>query len=248
MITLFDQNGHKNVMFNDFSSGIMVQTNQHLVVHQKQGVILDPGGHKIYSSLFPAISSALPIDGLKYIFFSHQDPDILAAANGWLMVTDAEAFLSELWMRFIPHFGVDKLVIDRIKPIPDRGTTFQIGGCELKIVPAHFLHSCGNFQVYDPVAKILYTGDLGASLGNDYAFVEDFDSHVKYMEPFHRRYIPTSKALKMWAEMAGKMDIETIAPQHGAVIPGAENVKKFIDWVGTLECGLDLFVDGYAVP
>ena len=248
MITLFDQNGHKNVMYNDLSSGIMVQANQHLVVDDKQGVVLDPGGHKVYSSLFPSISSVMPIDGLKYIFFSHQDPDIIAAANGWLMVTEAEAFLSELWMRFIPHFGVDKLVADRIHPVPDEGATFRIGGCELKIIPAHFLHSSGNFQVYDPVAKILYTGDLGASLGNDYAFVEDFDSHVQYMEPFHKRYIPTSKALKMWAKMVRGLDIEMIAPQHGAVMSGADNIGRFIDWVETLECGVDLFPDGYRVP
>lgn len=247
MITLFESGPHKNLMFNDLSSGAAVQTNQHLIVHEKEAMILDPGGHKIYSRLFPLISGVVPIDGLKYIFFSHQDPDIIAAANGWLMVTEAKAYLSELWMRFIPHFGVDKLVLERIQPIPDQGLTLSLKGQPIKLIPAHFLHSPGNFQVYDPAAKILYSGDLGASLGCEYAFVEDFESHVKYMEGFHKRYIATARALKLWAAMARSLDIETIAPQHGAIFAGKENVKRFIDWIDSLSCGIDL-MNAFIVP
>ena len=60
-----------------------------------------------------------------------------------------------------------------------------MGGETLYALQAHFLHSEGNFQVYDPVGKVLYTGDLGASLGQDYIEVGDFDEHLKYMEGFH---------------------------------------------------------------
>jgi flavorubredoxin len=247
MITLFDAEGHKNVMFNDLSEGSMVQANQHVIVDGKEGMVLDPGGHKVYSKLFPEISSLIPIDGLKHIFFSHQDPDIIAAANGWLMVTDATAYLPVLWMRFIPHFGVDKLVIERITPIQDQGMTLTLNKKPLKIIPAHFLHSPGNFQVYDPTSKILYSGDLGASLGNDYDAVENFDNHIPFMEGFHKRYIPGSKALKMWAKMVRTLDIETIAPQHGAVFYGKDLVNRFIEWMENLSCGMEL-MEGFSVP
>jgi flavorubredoxin len=240
MIPIHEENGHRNVMYNDLGTGTMVQANQHVIVHEKQGIILDPGGHKIYTQLFSQMSSVVSVDNLKYVFFSHQDPDIIAAANGWLMVTDARAYLSELWMRFIPHFGVDRLVIDRIKPIPDEGTTLSLGGAELRIIPAHFLHSAGNFQLYDPVARILYSGDLGASLGCDYDFVHDFDEHIQYMEGFHKRYMPTSRALKMWVNTIKDLDIETIAPQHGAILKGKETVGRFVNWIDGLKCGLDL--------
>jgi flavorubredoxin len=248
MIKLFENETHKNLFVNDLSSGQMVQANQHLIIHNGEGIILDPGGHKIYTKLFSMLSSEMKPNGLKHIFFSHQDPDIIAAANGWLMVTDAQAYLSALWMRFIPHFGVDEMVVGRIMPIPDEGMSITVGGAQLKFIPAHFLHSSGNFQVYDPTAKILYTGDLGASLGNDYTFVEDFDSHVSYMEGFHKRYIPTSRALKMWAKMARKLDIEIIAPQHGAIFPNRDLSAKFIDWVETIECGVDILADEYSIP
>lgn len=247
MITLFESEDHKCVMFNDLTSGAMVQANQHVIVDGKEAMVLDPGGHKVYSLLFPRISSLVPMDGLKYIFFSHQDPDIIAAANGWLMVTEAMAFLPELWMRFIPHFGVDKLVLERITPIPDQGMNVILNGKPLKLIPAHFLHSPGNFQVYDPVSKILFSGDLGASLGNDYTHVTDFDAHTAHMEGFHKRYMTSNKAMKMWADMVQNLDINMIAPQHGAIFSGKEMVTRFIDWISGLSCGIDLMTS-FRVP
>ena len=248
MIELFNENEHRNIMFSDLTEGFMVQANQHLIVHGNEAMILDPGGHKIYPKLFSGVSSVVRKKGLKYIFFSHQDPDIIASANAWLMVSDAEAYISELWIRFVPHFGVDKYVISRIHGIPDNGMTLNLGGVDLKIIPAHFLHSVGNFQVYDPVSKILYSGDLGASLGADYDIVKDFNNHIQYMEAFHKRYIPSGEALKAWADMVKKLDINMIVPQHGAIFNTPELSKQFIEWVEGLSCGLDIMRDIYKIP
>ena len=144
----------------------MIQANQHLIVHGGEGMILDPGGHKVYAKALAESLAQLGSGSLKYIFLSHQDPDIVAGLNGWLLSTDAVAWAPALWLRFIPHFGIDKYVIDRLKPIPDEGMYLSLGGAELMILPAHFLHSVGNMHVYDPTSKILYSGDLGASVGS----------------------------------------------------------------------------------
>lgn len=245
---LYDDGTHKNVLLEDFGHGEMVQANQHVVVHEGAGIILDPGGHKVYNQALSETNSLLGEAKLRYIFLSHQDPDIVAAVNGWLMTTDADAYASELWLRFIPHFGVDELVADRLKPIPDDGLVLDLGGAKLSILPAHFLHSCGNFQIYDPVAKILYSGDLGASLGMDYVEVPDFDAHLAHMEGFHKRYMASNRALKAWAEMVRQLDIEIIAPQHGAIFKGKEMVDKFVDWCDQLECGVDLLTEKFKVP
>ncbi len=63
-------------------------------------------------------------------------------------------------MRFISHFSVDKFVVSGIKSIPNNGININLSGIDLKIIPAHFLHSAGNFHVYDPVSKILHSGDI----------------------------------------------------------------------------------------
>lgn len=185
---------------------------------------------------------------LTNLFFSHQDPDIVAAANGWLMTTDATGWAPSLWIRFIPHFGIDNLVASRLKPIPDGGMVLNLAGCDLLFIPAHFLHSPGNCQVYDPTSKILYSGDLGASLGMDYLDVPDFDAHLQYMEGFHKRYMTSNRAMRAWAKMVRQLDIDLIAPQHGAIFRGKTMVNQFIDWCDTLECGVDLLPDAYTLP
>ena len=246
---LFDSNEHKVVYYEELTPASAVQSNQYLIYHKGEGMLLDPGGHKVFSKLLSELSLVLPPSQIKYIFLSHQDPDIVASINGWLMTTQANALISKLWTRFLPHFGLDSQLEDRVIPIDDGGTTVTLGGdCKLIIIPAHFMHSPGNFQVYDPCSKILFSGDLGASLGNDYFFVEDFEAHIKYMEGFHRRYIASNKVLKFWANMVRQLDIETIAPQHGAVFKGKEMVNRFIEWVENLEVGVDLLTqDRYTV-
>ncbi|TPV95213.1 MAG: FprA family A-type flavoprotein [Myxococcales bacterium FL481] len=245
---LFENDTHKNVLLEDFNSaGLAVQANQHVIIDRKEAMILDPGGHKVYNQVFSETMSLLGGGTLRHLFLSHQDPDIVAASNGWLMTTDAEAWCSALWTRFVPHFGLDHLVADRLHPIPDEGMYLGLGQCELALLPAHFLHSCGNFQVYDPVAKILYSGDLGASLGNTYIHVEDFDAHIQYMEGFHRRYMASKSILRAWAAMARQLDIETIAPQHGGIFKGKEMAHRFIDWVSELDCGVDL-IPSFKLP
>lgn len=245
-INLFDTGNHKNVLLEDFSGGLAVQANQHLIIHGANAMLLDPGGHKVYNRVLSETLSLLgPHAKLRYLFLSHQDPDIVAAVNGWLMTTDAEAYASKLWIRFIPHFGLDRLVEERLRPIPDPGMELDLGGCPLKILPAHFLHSPGNFQVYDPVAKILYSGDLGASLGTEARIVENFDNHVQYMEGFHRRYMASNRAMRAWGAMVRRLEIDTIAPQHGAIFQGREMCERFIAWCEALPCGVDLIDDLY---
>ncbi len=245
---LFDDGNHKNILLEDFGAATAVQANQHLIIHDDEGMILDPGGHKVFNKVAATLATCLEGGKLRYIFLSHQDPDIVAAINAWLMTTEADAYVSVLWERFVPHFGVDKFVVNRLKPIPDEGMILDLNGVSLSILPAHFLHSCGNFQVYDPISKILYSGDLGASFGMDYIEVPDFDAHIQYLTGFHKRYIVNNEILKAWAAMIRSLDIEIIAPQHGALIKGREMVAQFIDWCENLECGFNLMKGLYKVP
>jgi len=246
--TLYENGTHKNVLMEDLDDDVAVQANQHLIVHGGEAIILDPGGSKAFRKVFPNTLSLIGKAKLKYIFMSHQDPDIVAAVNGWLVSTEATALVSTLWMRFVPHFGLNKLVAESMLGIPDEGMIVDVGGCPLQVIPAHYLHSCGNHQIYDPESKILYSGDLGASLGSGHIEVPDFDDHIQYMEGFHKRYMTSRKALQTWANTVRQLDIEVIAPQHGALFRGKPMVERFISWLEGLECGVDLLGESFPIP
>ena len=129
--------------------------------------------------------------------------------------------------------------------------TIRIGEAPLVAIPAHFLHSEGNFQFYDPTSKILFSGDLGASLiegQHKSDSVEDFAAHIPLMEGFHKRYMNANKVCRYWANMVRELDIEWIVPQHGPAFKGKDMVNQFIDWIENLDCGIDLMTqDNYRV-
>jgi flavorubredoxin len=80
------------------------------------------------------------------------------------------------------------------------------------------------------------SGDIGAALEPPGAgmFVEDFSTHVRFMEGFHRRWMPSNRAKQNWIDRVRKLDIEIMAPQHGRIFRG-DDVKRFLDWFEQLE-------------
>lgn len=218
----------------------VVQTNQYLIINNGKGVLLDPGGIHLFSRVVSVASRYINLERIETIVFSHQDPDVSSGIALWLGVTPAKVYISGLWIRFLPHFGI--IDDSRIIGIETLTSPLKLpSGDELTFVPTHFLHSTGHYGVYDKRSKILFSSDIGAAVfakGEEYLFVEDFESHLKIMEGFHKRYMTSGKACRKWVEYVSRFSMEMIAPQHGAIFRG-DQVSRFLEWFGSLECGID---------
>jgi len=263
-ITLYDDGNHKCIVFPDLvvcegneekGEGAVcdsVQANQFLIVNNEHAALIDPGGNLTYTRLFMGISDYVFPKNLDFVIASHQDPDIVASLNKWLVGTSAKVVVPNLWKRFVPHFCSPGATKGRLIGIPDEGIDIEIGGVAFKALPAHFLHSEGNFHFYDPVSKILFTGDVGASHVPDDECarpVQNFEAHIKNMDGFHKRYMNSNKVCRYWANMVRTLDVEMIVPQHGGLFQGKEMVNKFLSWIENLQCGVDLMTqDHYRVP
>jgi len=131
---------------------------------------------------------------------------------------------------------------DRIIARPDEGGTLPFGESVIKSIPAHFLHSVGNIHFYDPISKILFSGDVGASMvdGEHEKPVENFAEHVGTMEGFHKRYMVSNKACRHWVKQIRAMDLDMIVPQHGRPFTGKPMINQFLKWFEELECGIDI--------
>lgn len=250
-IELFNRDGHKCLMFTDLGGqgDDVVQANQFLIVDDDTGAILDPGGNLAYHELYLGMTQHFPPQRLSSILASHADPDIIASLDRWLTATPAKVYISAIWERFAPHFCKAGKTEGRIVGIPDAGMRIRVGRHELVALPAHFMHSEGNFQFWDPVSRILFSGDLGVSLGgNPQEWITSLAGHLHHMEPFHRRYMVSNKILRLWAQMVRRLPIEMIVPQHGAPLKG-DAVREFIGWASELSCGIDLMTErNYAIP
>ncbi len=236
---LFEQGDHawRVVARDPERQAHLIDTNEYVVSKGDRALITDPGGQEVFPAVFSALSADFDPRTIGHIFSSHQDPDVISSLALWKAFNpDIRCYASWLWSSFIPHFGGDE---STILPLPDEGARIELGSCVLEAIPAHYLHSSGNFNLYDPVAKILFSGDLGAALlPSDEAglFVTDFDRHVRYAEGFHRRWMGSEQAKRDWCERVAKLDLDMLCPQHGAIYRGGD-VPRFLDWLHDLEIG-----------
>lgn len=245
---LFDNGTHKCISFTSLVKGEGIQANQFLIVNHGRAAVIDPGGDLTYVPLTMELNKYTRLANLDYVMASHQDPDIITSMPRWLVYTDATVVASKLWARFLPHlnsaFMSDRMKghwLDRLVELPDQGMAIRLGETKIVAIPAHFLHSVGNFQFYDPISKILFSGDMGASMVEDAAEeLTDFNAHILKMKGFHQRYMCSNRVIRLWVKMVRDMDIEMIVPQHGTPFKGKTQINQFLDWIENLQCGIDL--------
>ena len=219
----------------DKKEGI-IDTNQYMIKSGRRTILLDPGGIEVFAAMLTAVLHHVSVDEITDLFASHQDPDIISSLGLWEeALPHAVLHTPWLWEGFIRHFGSKNI---EFNPLPDEGGLLDMGETTLQFVPAHYLHASGNFHVYDPVAKIYFSGDVGAALEAPEApmFVEDFEEHVGKMKLFHQRWMPSNRAKQDWINRVRELDIDIMAPQHGRLFRG-DDVKHFLDWFEELEVG-----------
>lgn len=215
----------------------IIDTNQYMVVCDGKALLLDPGGIELFAGMLSSALKHVDVDEITDLFASHQDPDIISSLGMWDQVLPkARLHCPWLWEGFVRHFGMDNI---QFMPIADEGGSLSLGRLDLQFVPAHYLHSSGNFHVYDPKAKILFSGDVGAAIEPAEAPMEldDFGLHADRMKMFHQRWMPSNRAKADWIARVRELDIDLMLPQHGRIFRG-EEVQQFLDWLDALDVGI----------
>jgi flavorubredoxin len=85
---IYNDGSHICVVFRELVTGDAVQANQVVILDHKHAALIDPGGELTYTRLFMAKSNYMKDKKIDYVDASHQDPDIVASVNKWLVGTD----------------------------------------------------------------------------------------------------------------------------------------------------------------
>lgn len=239
MVPIYENGAHSwHVVARDPSRpNHLIDTNEYVISDGDVSVLTDPGGQEVFPAVFAAISEGWDPRKIQSIFSSHQDPDVISSLAMWLEFNPKlKCYASWLWCSFIPHFGGDE---GTLVPVADEGGPLPLGARTLQMVPAHYLHSSGNFHLFDPDAGILFTGDVGAAMlpADAGLFVTDFGAHIKLAEGFHQRWMGSPAAKNDWCRRARALNPKMLCPQHGAIYKG-DDVTRFFDWFEGLEVGV----------
>jgi len=244
LATKIYQQNHQWIMFGRDAEKpeSIIDTNQYMVISGDRALLMDPGGIEVFAPMLGAILHHAKVDQITDLFASHQDPDIISSLGLWdQALPHARLHAPWIWEGFLRHFGMENI---EYVGIPDEGGSINLGSLTLEFIPAHYLHASGNYHVYDPKAKILMSGDVGAALeqAGSPLFVENFEEHIPRMKMFHQRWMPSNRAKNDWVRRARELDIDIMAPQHGRIFKG-ENVQHFLDWFEALEVGIAIGKD-----
>ncbi len=237
---LYDDGNHKVIYLGTQGMGKGdVEVNSYLIIDNNRGLLVDPGGYKIFAKVISNISKYLDPKNIDYIYMCHQDPDVAGSIPLWRKISNAKIVVHWLWVRFLPHFGFED--VDSVAhPLPDEGERLNLGSAILEFIPAHFLHSPGHFSIYDRESKFLFTGDIGfAPLDKPVLVMESLSACMDGMKQIHERLMASSKALKIWVDRVRGYEVEAVLPQHGAIIPKGE-ISRFFNFLEGLKCGVDL--------
>jgi flavorubredoxin len=244
---VFEADSHRWWILYDQDEQRVIDSNVYVMESNGQSIIFDPGGFEIFPQVFAAMVEVVQPKMLKAAFVSHQDPDIASSLPLWAACNSSlQWHVPKLWEGFIRHYGA---LDAELLGIPDEGGEILIGGRRLEFIPAHYLHASANFHVYDPEAKVFFSGDVGAALlpPRHGAWVDrrdreidtsgkTFDAHIAQATYFHQRWMPSNAAKKDWIKRVSQLEIDYLCPQHGAIYAG-DNVQRFLNWFDGLKVG-----------
>jgi flavorubredoxin len=239
-IPLFHSPDHQVYWVGTVTGGEEIECNSYLLVDRGEGYLLEPGGFDRFAPVQEKVNSVFSAQSVTHLLFSHQDPDVCAAAAGWLEFNPQLTMACpSLWHRFMPHYMVYKAAYRLVK---DDGLTLSLkSGGSLKCMSAPYLHSPGNMVVFDTVSGFLFSGDIGAAVyadGKPRLVIDNWNEQVKAMQGFHQRYMSSNRAVSAFIRSVAGLPIKAIVPQHGVIYRG-EEVQQFLQWFGALPCGVD---------
>ncbi|HRQ66103.1 MAG TPA: hypothetical protein PKZ76_14785 [Xanthomonadaceae bacterium] len=216
---------------------------QVLIRHGDHCAVVDPGGDMVFGPLAMAIARHVALDAMDFVFTAHEDAQAVARLERWLAGTDTCIVASRDWIRLNTGQGDprnDTRRKRRFLLLGQRGGRVPLGKSELRVLPALPAQSVGQPGIFDPVSRILFSGDVGATDLVDSAPCENFETLLPWLVKRRPAYLQDSRGCREWALIARDLRPHMILPRCGTPIVGKQAVSRFLDWLETAGTRLGL--------
>ncbi|MBF0100449.1 MAG: MBL fold metallo-hydrolase [Desulfobacterales bacterium] len=244
------------VGFYDSTSGL--HCNPYLILDQDEAVVIDGGSRPDFSTVMMKIlQTGITPSSIKALIYHHYDPDLCGSVSNFeniinnpslSIISDTDNHL------FIRHYGLSSPLVS----LESVNHQFRFSsGRTLNFINTPYSHSPGSFITFDTKTKVLFTSDLFGSYSTQWDLFLNLspDCHTckaynqctksSYcpfpdIENFHNKTMTSVKALKFAIERIQKIPTTIIAPQHGSVITGIEDIRLVTEGLISLKhVGID---------
>lgn len=213
----------------------------YLLYDGEEAVLFEPGPLANFPSIFQKVIQIIPLQSIRYIVLSHQDPDVCGSLPAW------EKALASIPVSVVTHSRTAVIIknyglTSPLYLIDQKDWSLKLSsGRTLRFIFAPWCHSPGTFMTYDEESRSLFSGDIFGAITYKWSFYAD-QSYVMAMRSFHDDYMASTYHLRYAISKLTTLYIERILPQHGSIID--RDVLQYIQALRTSRCGLDLLCGG----
>jgi len=235
--------------------------NPYLVIEGDEAVLIDAGSRPDFPLVMMKIlQTGFSPDKIVALIYQHPDPDLCGSMSNMVDIcTNTELrILSEPNNNIFLSYYIERNKRHLLKSIDEYDFKFSFGGRILQFFKTPYAHNAGSFVTYDKKTKTLFTSDLFGSISRqwdlflqlnddcyacrDYVHCTCQQGYCLLQDilEFHKKVIPSEKALKYAMDVIGRLDVQMIAPQHGSILTKKKDIDLLIERLGTLKgVGID---------
>lgn len=245
------------VGFADDNAGL--HCNPYMIVDGDEAVVIDGGSRDDFSTVMMKIlQTGTDPNNINRLIYQHYDPDLCGSIPHFesMIRNDALKVLSHRENNIFIKYYATKSPRECVESLYF-SYAFK-GGRELTFYLTPYAHSPGSFMTYDKQTSTLFTSDIFGSYDRVWDLTLDLIDRcgtctptkkcevlktpcaIKGILDFHIRIMTSTKALKYALDIIEQINPKRLAPQHGSIIEGEEDIKKVIRHLRNLESvGID---------
>lgn len=192
----------------------------HFLIRDSAPALVHTGHNKTFEEVLALVASLIEPSTLKYICFSHYEPDECGSLNQWLKTApEAQACVNKLCDSNLKDTAI------RPSRVLKDGDTLSLGSHEIRLLETpHFPHAWEASLYVDTRTKVLYSSDLGTQPGfpepNGKADLEEIVEIQNKLQ-----YMPYGPHLVEGVNRLRELDFETMAVMHGQALDRRQSME-----------------------
>ena len=195
----------------------------HFLIRDTASTLVHTGHNKTFEVVLEQVAKLIDPSTLRYICFSHYEPDECGSLNKWLATAPlAEACVNKICDSHLNDFASRPSRLMKDSDFLDLGT-HQLSFLETP----HFPHAWEAALYMDTKTKVLFSSDIGSQQGfpqlNGHAV--DIEDIVKIQNKLH--YMPYGPHLSAGVKRLENLDFNTMATMHGNCLDRTQSTELF---------------------